>query len=121
MNTNFLILNVDNNERPNNLSLPIPQNYAFTNDFIHDNTSGSILHNAEKNLVTGNIDFTGNNDVIFNLVNLVNLVYLMIMLMRHNLLFLKNNLTPFSGDQLVTGKCPYIYMISILHLYTQIM
>jgi len=55
-------LNVDNNERPNNLSLPIPQNYAFTNDFIHDNTPCNILHNAEENLVTGNTDFTGNND-----------------------------------------------------------
>jgi len=35
-------LNVDNNKRPNNLSLPIPQSYVFTNDFIHDNSPDKI-------------------------------------------------------------------------------
>jgi len=43
-------LNVDNNERPNNLSLPIPQNYAFTTGFIHDNHPSNTAHNTEKNI-----------------------------------------------------------------------
>ena len=52
-----------NDKRPNNLSLPIPQNYVFTNDFIHDNSPDNTAHNTEKNLVTGNINFIENNDV----------------------------------------------------------
>jgi len=52
-------LNVDNNERPNNLSLPIPHNYVFTDDFIHDDS----LDNTKESLVTGNTEFIGNNDI----------------------------------------------------------
>jgi len=57
------ILNVDSNERPNILSLPIPQNYAFANDLIHDNPPNNIAQYTGENLMNGNTDFVDNNTV----------------------------------------------------------